>query len=265
MSFVRAVPLLLVYLALPASQGQAQAASDTSEAEADGPPVRIARAPLDFDRDGVVDTLSLVMSVGRVYEDTAAWCGRGEKYEGDFAVRVSIADGPTTARALDGYEFFRAGDSTLAFADYDGDGRLDFNLGQYANCNGWRYRLYGVEPSGRVRELPVTGNEHGVPVSDFANSTKQLLPTGDGFVQCFYHTERGHLLRRYRWDAAEGQFVLEEEQSVERCPTRVRRTPARPGRRFGRDRFFGATDVALCSPTGVYPFPTSKEEESSRD
>lgn len=213
---------LAMLLLLP-SRGNAQAANDTADAGSDEPPARIATARLDFDADGVADTLSLVMTAGRVYEDTVEWCGRGEKYEGAFAVRIALAGGSTTERALDGYEFFRAGDSTLAFADYDGDGRLDFNLGQYASCNGWRYRLYTVEPSGRVRELPVAGHASGIPVSDFANSTRQLVPTDGGFGQCFYHTERGHLLRRYRWDADDGRFTLAEERAVERCRTRVER------------------------------------------
>lgn len=180
--------------------------------------LRVASAAHDFDGDGRTDTLAVMMLDGRRYDDTAAWCGRGEKFEGRFAVEVRPAAGDTTRFALRDYSFFRDRGDGVVLEDYDHDGRADFNLGQYASCNGWRYRLYTVDSSGGIRRLRVGSSRDGwLPVSDFANSTEAIRPTERGFEICFYDSSATHTVRRYAWNAEEGRFVLMDEAFVETC------------------------------------------------
>lgn len=176
----------------------------------------LAEAVRDFDEDGQGDTLAVVMVRGRRYDDTSVWCGRGEKYEGEFVVTVRSAGGAATAFPLDDYEFFRAGEWDIVFADYDHDGRLDFNLGQYGGCNGWRYELFTVDSAGRVRPLPTTRR---LPVADFSNSTAGFVPVEGGFEHCYYSQVVGHVVERHRWDEDERTFVRIGERRVERCGT----------------------------------------------
>lgn len=89
---------------------------------------------------------------------------------------VRLARGPATEHRLGGYDFFRPGDWSVVFADYDRDGRIDFNLGRYAGCNGWRYDLFTVDASGRVRRLLTT---RPLAVADHSNSTARIrTPAG---------------------------------------------------------------------------------------
>lgn len=191
-------------------------AGATSPSSAQEPPITLTKSIRDFDGDDAADTLAVVMSHGRAYDDTRAWCGKGEKYEGDFLVRVRLADGTATEHRLGSYEFFRSGEWEIAVADYDHDGRPDFNLGQYAGCNGWRYDLYTVDASGRVRPLPTTGGS--LPVSDHANSTDRIVPTGVGFEHCYYTQRAGHVVEAYRWHREREIFVSEGQRLVEGCP-----------------------------------------------
>lgn len=205
----RGLPLLVSFA------GAMFVGGTTCPASAQEVPVTLTESVRDFDGDGAPDTLTVVMTEGRRYDDTRAWCGSGEKYEGDFAVRARLAGGTTAERRLVAYTFFRSGDWELTFADYDQDGRPDFNLGQYAGCNGWRYDLFTVDASGRVRPLPTTRGS--LPVSDRANSTDRIVPTDVGFEICFYTQRAGHVVEAYRWNREKEIFVSDGQRLVEGC------------------------------------------------
>lgn len=188
----------------------------TSPAGAQSSEEVLARTVGDFDGNGAPDTLAVVMLQGRSFDDPEPWCGGGEKHEGEFEIRVRMAGGATTSRALRSYAFFRSGEWSISLDDYNHDGRPDFNLGQYASCNGWRYELFTVDSSGRVRELQTTRS--ALPVSDFANSTDDIVTLRDGFEHCYYHSGFGHIVERYRWNEDRGVFLSDGERRVESCP-----------------------------------------------
>lgn len=48
--------------------------------------------------------------------------------------------------------------------DYNGDGRIDFNLGQYRTSNGWLYWLFTISPLGKVSLLKVSKSACGGPI-----------------------------------------------------------------------------------------------------
>jgi len=75
--------------------------------------------------------------------------------------------------------FFRAMPWRIRFADYNHDGQIDFNLGQYDSCNGWLYKLFTISPTGQVTPLLKPGD--GIPSTDNSNSTSEIRVTKAGF------------------------------------------------------------------------------------
>lgn len=168
--------------------------------------------PLDKGRSG---SLSVVMTEGRLVKDSDPWCGAGRRYEGRFVLRVRMPGQKTVDSDLNSL-MGATEDAPLAFPafkwklyprDYTGKGRPEFTLGQYASCNGWRYRILAVEADGSVRERPVDG---GQTLFIASRDPSVILPLSEGgFEQRYYdNTKTGEVIRFYRWDEARQVFVL---------------------------------------------------------
>jgi hypothetical protein len=174
----------------------------------------ITRLVADLTRDGRVDTLSIRASSARPIDDREAWCNGGAKDTGRFEISVTLS-GRTRRRTLLNDLFkesslsFSAGLWTIVVADYNGDGRPDFNLGQYAGCNGWQYAIFTMLDDGRVTRLEVEGE--WVRVADFANSTQGIRPIPGGFVAAWYDNSRGTIRTTYCWINATNRFALIRE------------------------------------------------------
>ena len=50
---------------------------------------------------------------------------------------------------------FWAPEFSLVFEDYNGDGEIDFNLGQYGGCDGNDFWLFTVRRNGKIEPLPI--------------------------------------------------------------------------------------------------------------
>ena len=184
----------------------------------------VAEALRDFDADGRPDTLAIELVSGKRYVDDDGWCGAGDKYEGEFAVVVKLAGGRTirhSLRELFGRNdspstlFFPAKEWPIAFADYNRDGQVDFNLGQYGSCNGWSYRLMTVSTDGKVSSLGTSG-EGWLFLSDREPSTTQIRITADGIAHTYYDNSVGHSWEvLFRWDSTQRVFVEKETRRVE--------------------------------------------------
>lgn len=166
----------------------------------------LTRAAIDANNDGRVDTLSLQMTKGRRYLDKEAWCGNGEKYEGSFVFVVDIQGNRVTTSldSLLGVDslWFHTGAWDLALADYNQDGQMELNLGQYASCVGWNYWIFTIRPSGRVERV-----SRKFMVGDFVASTDKLRPVPNGFRAKSYDRMKGrNVVSTFRWDGAAGQF-----------------------------------------------------------
>jgi hypothetical protein len=177
------------------------------------PRVTVTRASIDVDQDGIPETVSVQMISGRRYNDTNVWCGMGEKYEGSFAVVVDI-HGRRVETLLDpllggGPLWFPTQPWKLVMGHYNDDGQIDFNLGQYAGCNGWRYRLLSIRPTGRVEMVSLDFR-----ANDFAPSTSQITRVENGFRVTDYSNARGgNWETTYRWNSTTRTF---ERESVRR-------------------------------------------------
>jgi hypothetical protein len=160
--------------------------------------------------------LSIVMRSGRAVNDTDAWCGAGKYLEGEFHVRVRRRGGPAVETPLaplfeaTAQEPMRlpAGRWTLVVRDYSGNGRPEFTRGQYANCNGWRYRVLSVGPDGRVTRLALHGRDELFIAS---RAPSVALPVKAGaFTQRYHDNTRGvSVEQRWRWNAAQDRFEPE--------------------------------------------------------
>lgn len=174
----------------------------------------LSTAKADFNGDGKEDSLAVVMTSGHLVKDTEAWCGAGRRYEGHFVLRVRMAGRKTVETDLnrlmdvapDEPLAFPAHKWTLFLNDYSGGGRPEFTLGQYASCNGWRYRLFAVAADGSVvaRRL-----EDGLTLFLAAREPSVRLPMIEGgFEQRYYdNTKPGEVIRFYHWDTAKQVFT----------------------------------------------------------
>jgi hypothetical protein len=181
-------------------------------------PITLGRALADFDHDGRIDELTLRWIGGRHFSDDDLWCGMGEKYTGKFAFHVAFANGRSVDTPLgsiwanaDDDTWFRAPPAgrpfTLFTADYNHDGNIDFNLGQYASCNGSIFQICEVRPSGKIAALDTEG---GVFSSGHEDSM-DFDVTETGFIFSHYDNTRGSgVTYRADWDTKQRRFQMTE-------------------------------------------------------
>ncbi len=173
----------------------------------------VARLEADLDGDGKAETLELVLASGRRVSDREPWCGAGDKWQGRFVLLVwqgkKLLDRRDFASLFwpphgQGEEAFFWAPLVIHAADYNGDGRLELNLGQYGSCNGNLYRIFGLDQGGRIRELPLAG---GGPLfvsgAGRSNSTTAIQARGGVISAPQYDNTLGRTVtRRWRWDGA---------------------------------------------------------------
>jgi bla regulator protein BlaR1 len=144
------------------------------------------------------------MTEGRRYDDTNEWCGMGYKYEGSFSIVVTFPYGRqvTTVLWTNEGSWFYAGSWKIYFVDYNHDGIMDFNLGQYSGCNTSDYTLFSFKPNGKVFEIGQA------TLSDHGNSTDALELTKEGYAAGYYNnTIGGPTDTFYEWDKAAQMFI----------------------------------------------------------
>src|SRR5436305_1249248 len=187
---LRQMILVFIFLLLSSLPGQAAR------------PIIITRTLIDLNGDGRKDSVAIEITSGRFFKANdpadescpSCMCG-APKYVGQFIIEVKINGRKSVRQSLnrliggfDNLEFW-AKPWKIIFDDYNGDGQIDFNVGQYTNCNGWAYWLFTIAPSGHVSQLKV---EKGNPsseifASDDANSTRIIRHTAYGFYTKGYY------------------------------------------------------------------------------
>jgi len=188
---------------------------------------KVIEAEKDFNGDGRIDLISIWLTEGKKYNDTDMWEGQGEKYEGQFVIRVEINGGKNVSTNLNklfyppdgkyGRMFFWTKAWELAFADYNHDGQLDFNLGQYASGVASKFRLFTVSSEDAVSELPVAGNSWGFLGPVRTHSTTKIEATDEGFTHRYYCRRLGRGVQRwYRWNKEKKRFELSKQEPPEK-------------------------------------------------
>lgn len=188
-------------------------------------PIVISKSQYDIDGDGdgKTEEIEIVLENGRRYNDKELWCGSGEKWEGYFLIRVKKDGFVLSVQSLNSLMsssenspdplFFRTPEFSLIFKDYNNDGQIDFNLGQYAGCNGNYYKLFTFKPDGTIVRLPVKDQEYGFSVSnpaDNPNSTDSIYTDGNLVRFSYYSQSQGSISATYTWNGK--YFVLVEEK-----------------------------------------------------
>lgn len=176
-----------------------------------GHPIVISETLYDIDHDGVKEIIQIVMEKGKRYLDKEPWCGKGEKWEGHFTIRTIKRSHAVTRQSLNGLLlpdgegeeiFFWTPHFSLVLKDYNGDGRIDFNLGQYGNCNGNLYQLFSINPNGTIERLPVVDSRgFFVSAAKRRNSTDAIRMVSGGIEFTYYDNTLGkNVTPRYTWN-----------------------------------------------------------------
>jgi len=163
----------------------------------------------DIDGDQRDEILEIILVEGQRYVDEYLWCGMGEKWEGQFVIQVrrgSVILSRQSLNDLMGLDdlFFKVPRFELVLQDYNQDGRIDFNLGQYTACNWYSYALFTVNRDGRIARLEGAG---GI-IAAFENSTEHVL-IEDGLVGFEYYTQDtpAYATKWYAWNGETFHFA----------------------------------------------------------
>lgn len=114
--------------------------------------------------DGSDYKLALKMVDGRYFEEKNPGPFTGWLWEGRFILEVSDAKN----NLISSYDLNSAFDNEsmvftkkfdILFEDYNGDGDLDFTIGQYASSNGFVHRLFTLSKNGVAAKLPLAAGE----------------------------------------------------------------------------------------------------------
>ena len=157
--------------------------------------------------------LSVVLTNGKYFEDWSPGPLMGRNWEGEFQIQLSNENGEVkSAVDLNGYfndkivfnSFF-----DIEFDDYNGDGNIDFTIGQYASSNGSIFKLFTLDKSGQIEELPIKGH-HEIFASGIGRYSTKLAKNKLGFSSTYYDNSIGKdVVQSFAWNGKE--FVSESE------------------------------------------------------
>jgi hypothetical protein len=193
--------------------------------------------PVEIDLAGKKAFLQLALLKGGKVRDEALSAMCAERIEGTFAVKVKFRKGRTVSTSInDLMKFTKVRSAKLAFcathwrivtADYNRDGHIDFNLGQYGTSNGWVYWLFTVSPSGHISLLPVP--DDFIFLADNKNSTAEIKVSDEGIKSVAYANtcdkveDCGWWETTYRWNSELGRFEQHDSRHLEEYLPRMNR------------------------------------------
>ncbi|OHB75329.1 MAG: hypothetical protein A2Z34_06695 [Planctomycetes bacterium RBG_16_59_8] len=179
----------------------------------------VAQGDYDIDGDGEQEQIGLFLIKGRRYNDDESWDGAGEKWEGQFSLRIDrggkMVSETNVNRLFDldhdasSNIFFWTPSFPLVLMDYNGDGQIDFNLGLYGSSNGNFYKIFTISPDGTISVLPFAGREHGVFLDPphGVQSTKKMTKEKYLLTFDYYDNIRGKRVTEY-WQWKQNRFEL---------------------------------------------------------
>ncbi|REK77005.1 hypothetical protein [Paenibacillus paeoniae] len=211
--------VFLVILVLTACQPSNLSKTKLSDKEPDGSnkpaieiqgPMTVSQNPL-FAYVGEYIYLDVVLVDGRYYEDWNPSPFMGRNWQGSFQFLIRDADDHILHRSDIENTFFQQVNQffDLSFADYNGDGDIDFALGQYGTSNGNIYHLYTIREDHSIDKLEIAGRQELFASGGSRNSI-ELQAWGDhGFELDYYDNSIGKTFtNRYTWE--NNQFKLQE-------------------------------------------------------
>jgi len=173
-------------------------------------PITLSRNDL-FPYGSSPEYLSVVLTKGKYFEDWSPGPFMGRNWAGEFQIQLSNDQGEViSAVDLNGYfqeDLVFNSLFDIEFDDYNGDGNIDFTIGQYASSNGNIYKLFTLEPAGRIEELPIEGHRE-LLISGAGRYSAKLAKNKSGFSSTYYDNSIGKtVIQSFAWNGK--QFVSE--------------------------------------------------------
>ena len=175
-----------------------------------------AAGQVDVDNDGVLDSVRIETFDAKRSIDEEPCAGCGDRVEGHFVAVITLSKTHRTVKSpvslhpdiVDTMWFWYGSGSDLVITDYNGDGRPDFNLGQFTNSIKWEYGLFTIQRDGHVKQLALDHPEIYVSPGD-APSTDGIEAIEGGMrFRDFDSTAEppGGLIFTCLWQADRGEF-----------------------------------------------------------
>lgn len=181
--------------------------------------VIVSETEYDIDKDGNKEAIQIVLVEGNYNEDNELWAGSGPKWTGAFAVKVLKAESVLFSESLNKLLYPNGGEEVFLYApefqlelnDYNNDGLIDFNIGQYFSSNGFIYKFFTINEEGVVSEI-LFENRSFVFVSSRGNSIDLEFDNGEIKVPYYDNSKGKHFTDYYKWDTDNKVFKLISSQ-----------------------------------------------------
>lgn len=164
------------------------------------------------------ELLNLQLSRGSYHEDWSPSPLTGRNWSGDFELVISDEYG-NMKEAFPLNEHFKEplvfnDFFEIQFDDYNGDGDIDFTIGQYGTSNGNFYKLFTIKDE-HIQLLQVKGYpELFITSSTGRYSTKLDKVNDNSFTKTMYDNSIGKDIEdTFIWSGNEFRLVLEKDQN----------------------------------------------------
>jgi len=187
-------------------------------------PEIISVSNYDINNDGRMEAIEIVLKKGEKINEDDQWCGGGERWEGDFIVQVRKEEKVLSQLSLNDYMgetkheklSFWSPKFTLVFMDYNLDGDIDFNLGQYSICEGNDYWLFTIRNTGKIEPLAIEDVVDWLFIQDprHINSTERIQIDSNGLLKhsTYERDTRTEYITWYKWNGK--KFIVAKEEKV---------------------------------------------------
>ncbi|RJX37622.1 hypothetical protein D3P09_21850 [Paenibacillus pinisoli] len=193
----------------PSDQGASHAANDRTAQAAENNPAAIQiSGPMTVSHNslfsylGVDIDLDVALIEGSYYEDWNPGALMGRNWQGSFQFVIRDGSGNVLRQFDIDRSFFQQVNEIfeLSFADYNGDGDIDFALGQYGTSNGNYYQLYTIREDYSIERLDIADRQH-LFASGGSRHAIEFEPWGDaGFKLEYYDNSAGKTFtNHYAW------------------------------------------------------------------
>ncbi|GMK38679.1 hypothetical protein PCCS19_17330 [Paenibacillus sp. CCS19] len=202
--------------ATPSTLASSQNAETVSEDSGHLTDVTISEAAVDWDNDGKMEKLLIKLSDGKLVNYPDPGPIEGDCYVGQFAAVLTDDAGDVLQSRDLGMDFdesmtFRKDQLPfeIPFDDYNGDGYMEFTVGQYASSNGNIFNLYTIQPEGISR----IGGPIFTSDKDGYYSTRYAKKPPSSFLNRYYDNRRGETFEStFEW--INDAFVKQGEKVV---------------------------------------------------
>ncbi|AEE95874.1 M56 family metallopeptidase [Mahella australiensis] len=174
----------------------------------------LSKNDIDFNKDLYNESLNVIMTDGRYYEETEPGPYMGSNWEGKYDIQLIDSRGNILSK-LDLNKAFNEEKLTfqsvfnIEFDDYNNDSNIDFTIGQYASSNGNIYRLFTILPTGEIKALPIRGQSEIFSSGGNRYSKKFEKIDTATFKNRYYDNKTGEMVETYySWADSENQFVI---------------------------------------------------------